>query len=169
MKEPAKHQKEAFLAVYDEHADSLFRFVLFKVSNQETAWDLTQDTFLRVWRMLKRGKEIDNLSAYLYQTAQNVVIDHYRRRKTESLDRLQEAGFEPEFTPRLEPSEAADAKRYIEWLSTLEPIYRDVAILRFVDDLPPKEIAERLGVTQNVVSVRLNRVISQIREHFNDE
>ncbi len=55
-----------------------------------------------------------------------------------------------------------------EWvkgaMKSLEPIYREVVYLRYVEELTPKEIAEILGETANVISVRINRGVGLLRE-----
>jgi DNA-directed RNA polymerase specialized sigma24 family protein len=49
-------QSEAYLKAYDEYADAIYRYCLFRVFNEEKAKDLTQDTFLRTWEYLASGR-----------------------------------------------------------------------------------------------------------------
>jgi RNA polymerase sigma factor (sigma-70 family) len=62
----------------------------------------------------------------------------------------------------------AEIKNVLEAIEKLDPIYKDVLIFRYIDNLLPREIAEILGESENVVSVRLNRGIKKIREIFNE-
>src|SRR6266566_458854 len=88
-------EEQLFIQVYDQFADAIFRHCWFRVSDRERAKDLTQETFVKVWKILDRGESVENMRAYLYRIANNLIIDHYRKKKDVSLDLLQEDGFEP--------------------------------------------------------------------------
>jgi RNA polymerase sigma-70 factor (ECF subfamily) len=86
--------KEHFLAVYERFADDIFRFCVLKVSARAVAEDLTQEVFMRFWQQLRSGSIIEHDRALLYKMARNLIIDWYRKHKTQSLDALTEEGFE---------------------------------------------------------------------------
>jgi len=71
---------KVFGRFYDEYVKKIYRFVYFKVSSKEEAEDLTAESFLRVWEQIFANKEIENLNAFTYQVARNLVIDHYRKK-----------------------------------------------------------------------------------------
>ena len=78
---------EAFAEVYDFYLDRIFRFVYFKVNTKEEAQDLTSEVFLKVWRYIYNQKgKIENMNAFLYQTARNTVSDFYRDKMRNSTD-----------------------------------------------------------------------------------
>ena len=62
---------------------------------------------------------------------------------------------------------SAEAKRVLEEMEKLEPIYKDVLYLRFTEDLTPKEIGKIIGETANVISVRIARGLEKLKEKFN--
>jgi RNA polymerase sigma-70 factor (ECF subfamily) len=154
----------AFLKAYDEYADSIFRFALMKVSNRELALDITQEVFTKSWEYVTRGNTIDNWKAFLFRSAHNMIIDHYRKKKSDSLDQMEEdAGFLP-VAEELAADMGAEAKRIQHLITTLPKEYQTPLVLRFVDGLQPKDIAEILGLSVNVVSVRIHRGVEKLRD-----
>lgn len=152
------------LAAYDAHADAIFRHCYFKTSEREVALDMTQDVFLKAWSYMQKHP-VQNMRAFLYRIADNLVIDWYRRRRTESLDALMDKGFEPtEMENRIE--EQAEASLALAKLRELEPNDRKLITLRFVEGLSPREIGEILGQNENTVSVRLHRALKRLRALF---
>lgn len=158
--------EERFLKEYDAHADSIFRFCLFKLSDREEAKDLTQEAFTKVWIYLARGGEIRNLKSFLFQTARNLIIDKYRKRHTDSLEIMQEKGFDPKFEEEVGVEEKIDAHLAINLLSELSEDHREVITLRFIEELSVKEISETIGETTSNVSVRLHRAMAKLKELY---
>ncbi len=149
------------MKAYDLYADAIFRHCYFRVYDREKAREMMQDAFMKTWEYLSKGKEIDNLRAFLYRVANNMVIDHSRKKKESSLDALMEEGFEPAVNDKT--TLAAEAGQMIALLDRLDVKYRDAVRMRYLDDLSPKEIAHALGETENVISVRIHRGIAQLR------
>jgi len=148
--------EKAYLKAYDTHADAIFRFIYFRVHDREEAKDLLQDTFMKIWRYVSEGHTIDNAKAFLYQTARNLIIDRSRKRTNSSLDALREQGFEigSDERPRLE--HAMDADIVLAIIDRLDEKYREPVLLRYVDGFSPKEIANILNESTNVISVRIH-------------
>ncbi|KKW35839.1 MAG: hypothetical protein UY81_C0036G0002 [Candidatus Giovannonibacteria bacterium GW2011_GWA2_53_7] len=152
-----------FLRAYDELADPIFRYCYFRLFDRERARELMQETFLRTWQRLTLGEEIKELRAYLYRTAYHLIVDEAMKKKALSLDALQDAGFQPsadEGKTHEHRIELALIERYID---RLEPEERDLILLRYVNGLPPKEVAKILGVTPNVASVRIHRALKKLK------
>ena len=166
MSQPSSQQVQTdFLAAYDEYADGIFRFCVLKTSDSELAQDLMQETFTKTWDYLQKGNSIDSFKAFLFRTARNIIIDYYRKKKSVSLDSMEEeVGFLPPDTTSLDAEHHAEASRAIQAIDSLPNGYRDPVYLRFVEGLPPKEIAAILDLTENVTSVRINRGIAKLRE-----
>lgn len=159
-----------FLKAFDEFNDALFRHAFLRVSNREKAIDLVHDTFTKVWSYQRGGYHIDNFRPFLYKVLNNLIIDEYRRRKESSLDALlelegvDEGSFEELSESTAEALAATiDGKKAFELLAELPDQYREVIILRFVDQLGPREISELIEETENVVSVRIHRGLKILR------
>lgn len=152
------------LAAYDAHADAIFRHCYFKTSEREVALDMTQDVFLKTWSYMQK-QPVRNMRAFLYRLADNLVIDWYRRHKTESLDALMDEGFEPtEGKNHIE--EQAEAALALAKLRELDANDRELITLRFVEGFSPREISEILGQHENTISVRLHRAMKRFRALF---
>ena len=163
--------EERFLKAFDEYADALFRHATIRISDRERAIELVHDTFAKVWGYVRAGNSIDTYRPFLYKVLGNLIIDEYRRRRTESLDAiLEEEGMDTGRFDELQEGSLEevliqlDGKRVVEAIPQLPQIYREIITLRFVDGLGPKEIAELIEETENVVSVRINRGIKLLRE-----
>lgn len=159
--------KNAFAKAHTEHSDTIFRFCLWKTSDREIAVDITQDTFMRFWDEISKGSIVENERALLYTIARRLVIDHYRKKKSESLDTT--TGTDDPFDI---PDENAlgtieigtEARIIIEKMHALDPVYRQPVYLRFVEGLTPKDIAEILSITPNLASVRIDRGLKELRK-----
>jgi len=162
-------QNRAFLEAYDQLSDAIFRHCYFRVSDRDKAKDLMQETFMRTWQFVSEGKEIQNMKAYLYQVANNLIIHQYRKKKEVSLDDLQEDGFDPGFDDRSHLENFIAGKEAIEILPMLDDLYREVVVMRYIDDMSVSEIAQVLRISENVVSVRLHRALRKLRSVFNHD
>ena len=156
--------KETFLQSFDAYSDAMFRFCLVKTSNKELAEDLTQETFMRYWQSLVDGKEMSNTRSFLYTIANNLVIDWYRKKKSSSLEVLEESGYEPPDTQGLTTLGNAEVGQILSVIEELEEKDKEVLLLRYVEGLDPRDIAEISGETANVISVRINRAIEKVQK-----
>jgi RNA polymerase sigma-70 factor (ECF subfamily) len=157
--------EQAYLAAYEAYADALFRHARFRVRDRSVAEDLVQEAFTRAWTHIAKGGEpVRNVRAFLYRILGNLIIDRARKAREESLDALLDEGFQVagELGPSAET--AADARAAVEALGRLEEPYRTAVAMRFLDDLPPREIAQILGVSAVVVSVRVHRGIAKLKQ-----
>lgn len=165
-----KITESQFIKSYDSYADPLFRHCYLRVFDKDLARDLVQEAFIRVWNYLAEGKEIRNFKSFLYRVVDNLIIDNSRKRRTISLDLLQEKGVEPRLDVEAGRFEKLiDAKRASEIIVRLEEPYRQVILLRYLDDLPVKEIAKICGETENNISVRIHRGLKKLNEILDHE
>lgn len=149
---------------YEQYADAIFRHCYFRVFSRERGKELMQETFLRTWQYLSEGKTVDNMRAFLYRIANNLIIDESRKKRESSLEALQEAGFDPPGEDgNVKASKLLEEQRILETLAKLDPPYREVFVMRHIDGLKPAEIASMLGESANTISVRLHRATEQLR------
>jgi RNA polymerase sigma-70 factor (ECF subfamily) len=153
--------EQQFLAAYDQYADALYRHCVFRVYDAAKAEDLVQETFMKTWQYMASGKQVENLRAFLYRVANNAIIDYVRKRKEDSLDAI--LADQPALEPGRDTNKDTEQRMLVEYVlvkvKELPDDARDVLLLRFVDDLEPREIALILGISANNVSVRLNRAL----------
>lgn len=166
----AESQENRFLQAFEDYGDALFRHAKLRISDREKARDLVHDTYTKVWSYVRDGHEIDNFRPFLYKVLNNLIVDEYRKRKETSLDAILEQdgvdeGMFDELSENTLESLAAtiDGRKAFDQLERLPDEYREVIILRFVDELGPKEISELIEETENVVSVRIHRGLKMLR------
>lgn len=166
----AKKDPEAFGAVYDAYVKQIYRFIYFKVSSAEQAEDLTSEAFLKAWQYLKEKRDVANLQALLYSVARTVVIDHYRATAAEranvSLDEnIADETVDASSEKFLKDMETKfDTTLVLERLRGLKDEYRDVVIMRYLDQMSTGEIAAVLGKTPSNVRVILHRATKALSE-----
>src|SRR5665213_1975326 len=170
--------KKAFEMAYTQYSDELFRHCYLRVSDRDRALEITQEAFLRTWDYIGKGNEVLELRAFLYRTLKNLIIDEYRKMKSQSLEAMVEgteggsveALLPPDETNTLEAAvHRFEGKRALEALKELPESYKETLIMRYVDGLSPKEIATELGENENAVSVRLHRGLKKLRELLEEE
>src|SRR3989344_9327840 len=92
--------EDLFAEAYEQYANEIFRHCYYRAHDRERALELMQETFMRTWEYIAAGHDIDNVRAFLYRSASNLVINDARRkklRKEESLEQMQEeTGFDIE-------------------------------------------------------------------------
>lgn len=166
-----KDIQKQFLAAYDQYADAIYRHCFFRVFSKPLAEELTQETFMKTWQYLEKGKEVENLRAFLYRVANNLIIDHVRKRKEERLDVLLEnsADLEPAYDGRKDLETAELARDVINELQNIREDDREILVMRYLDQLEIQEIAVALDMTPNNVSVRLNRAMKVLRKELEDK
>ncbi len=163
--------EERFLKAFEEYSDALFRHAFLRISDRERAIDVVHDAYTKVWAYVRGGHEVENFRPFLYKVLNNLIIDEYRKTKESSLDALLEIegvdeGSFSDLTSNTVESLAAtlDGKQVFGLVETLPDVYKEVIILRFVDELGPKEISVLIEETENVVSVRLHRALKLLRD-----
>jgi len=153
--------KKQFGRIYDQYIDRIYRFVYLKVNSREIAEDITSNVFLKAWENYKENKgKIKNTAGFLYQIARNSVIDYYRKEERTKRVLFQEIEnlSHQNTIPDLESGVVRQA------LSKLSPVYQDVIILYYLEEMPVKEIAELTGLTPTNIRVMIHRGIKELKK-----
>lgn len=161
---------EAFGSFYDLYVTRIYRFVFFKINSVADAQDLTSEVFLKLWQCIKEGKDIKNLNAFTYMIARNLVIDFYRQNsKLEDSISDDHTNIPDEekdiLRQQIMDSELNDVLKGIE---NLKDEYKEVIILRYLDELSISEIASVVGKSNGAVRVLLYRATKALKENIND-
>jgi RNA polymerase sigma-70 factor (ECF subfamily) len=123
---------------------------------------------MKTWQYLEEGHDVENLRAFLYRVANNLIIDHARKKKEASLEQIVEEnpGFEPGDSGHEDMERKVLMGEVREAMEALPEEARQLLTMRYIDDLDPKDIAKVLKITPNHVSVKLNRAMQQLKETF---
>ncbi len=170
IKEAQSGKAEAFGKLYDDHISRIYRFILLKVSRKTDAEDITHQVFLSAWQNIRSYKIQGNpFSSWLYKIAHNAVIDFYRTQKKDvSIELVSEDSFA--HLPELE-EEVDKGMRLIEIRHALAQLKEDeqsALIMKFVDELSNKEIADILKKTEGAVRVMQHRALKQLKKIINE-
>jgi RNA polymerase sigma-70 factor (ECF subfamily) len=151
--------------IYDHYRGSIFRYLYYRVSDQQTAEDLTSEVFLRMIEKISYYQDQrTSFQAWLFQIARNLSIDYYRKQNTQTSIALEE-----DFPGKVEePLELVDRELTSEKLSIalrkLPDNQRDVIVLRFVVGMPIAEVAETLHKTEDSIKGLQRRALIGLRE-----
>lgn len=161
--------KEAFGYIFDKYSKKIYRFILFKVSKHELAEDLSSQVFLQVWEHILNKNKIKNLQAFIYQVARNKVVDYYRSKEKEELPLIYEES-EKIIGKILDGEEIFnkefDNEALLGMINKLKGNYREVIILKYIEDLSISEIAQILEKSKVNVRVLLHRALKEIKKFF---
>lgn len=166
--------KDAFIKAYDDYAAEINRFIYFKLGSREEADDLTSNVFLKTWNHIQNKTLTDakTLRALLYKIARNAVIDYYRSNTgTSNLSLNDEENpieiIDEESVPETvheNIDQAADIKLIMDKLPILKEEYREVVIMKFVNDLSLEEIADISGKSKGNVRVLIYRALKALKD-----
>lgn len=161
-----KHKE--FSKIYDKQIDKIYRFIYLKVSSEEIAQDICSETFLRGWKRFQvKSSKIENIQAFLYQIARNLITDHYREKGNVQI-------VPPESIVIIDSKQnleknailTSDIDGVKKALTNLKDDYQNVIIWHYLNDLSISEIAELLGRTKVSTRVLLHRALKALREQL---
>jgi RNA polymerase sigma-70 factor (ECF subfamily) len=164
----------------------VFSLIYRMVRDRELAEDLAQDTFIKVLNHIDRYRPEFKLSSWLFKIANNVAIDHLRRRQLDTVsidgsphaqtqDAIEATSFDVvgQQESALDEMEARELGGAIERaIATLRPEYRSCIMLRHVEGRSYEEIAATLDLPLGTVKTYIHRARHELRkelEHLRDE
>lgn len=161
---------KAFEQLYIRYLDSMYRYIYYKV-NRDTmlAEDLTETVFLKAWQSLPHFKLDGGYPrAWLYKIAHNTVIDHYRTSKPVSRFALDSDQY-PSNASIEEHFEGKERETHLQKaLLSLTDEQREAVILRFIENIPSKEVAVILQKNDDAVRALTHRGLEKLREILGD-
>ena len=152
----AQKDPKAFGNIYSQYLTHIYRYVLARVGRQkEVAEDISQETFLKAFKSRNRFKERGlPYLAYLRRIAHNLLINHYRSKKTLPLEET-EGVIDDALENLISVKEKVE--EFERLIATLPEKHREIMILRYREDLPIKEIAQKTNKSENSVKLTLSR------------
>ena len=151
--------------LFAEQKKALEAFVARRTGSSQVAADLTQESFLRLAR-LPADKKVDNLPAFLFTIASNLVRDHQRQTiRRERLDGGEPSEDLPCAAHGAEEQLASQQDQQLmhEAIAALPEATRHIFLLYHVDELSYREIGERLKISPRSVEYQLRRALTDCR------
>ncbi len=160
------HVTRAYEELMRRYQRTLFNVCARYLGNDRDADDVCQEVMLKVLYGLKNFEGKSKFKTWLYSITYNECITQYRKERRKrrlldalSLDLLEEASDEK--TPKLEERGGLD-----RWLIHVNPIDREILVLRFVAELEFQEIADIMHLGLSATKMRYKRALDRLREKF---
>lgn len=157
--------REAFGELVEQYRDNVYRLAYRMCGNAYDADEAAQEAFVAAWRALPNFRGDAKFSTWLYRLTTNAAIDVMRREKRhqtmgdgEMIDLADDADSPQETVERTEQQEAVQKA-----LATLSEEYREVLLLRYMEELDYAEIAEVLQLPSGTVKSRINRAKAALK------
>jgi RNA polymerase sigma-70 factor (ECF subfamily) len=164
-----KGDKDAFSDLYDLFVDPIYRYVFFRV-NKDDAEDLIEQVFLKVWENIGKYKNTkeSRFSSWVFRIAHNLVIDYYRNNKIKDVFELDLdiPTFDREHNPLLKTEDKLNVILLRKALNKLKKNYREFLILKFINELSNKEIADLLDKTEGGLRILQLRSLRALKSEL---
>lgn len=165
-----RHDPDLIEQLIELYQHRLFRYLLFLTGSRDLSQDLFQETWLRV---LERGSQYSGrarFDTWMFAIARNLMLDQTRKRGTVSLDEVMDpenarpleiAGDAPSPFDHFQSQE--QAARIGRALLGLHPLYREVLVLRFHEEMSLEEIAQISRAPLSTIKSRLYRGMAALK------
>ncbi len=164
--------KKAFGQIVRLHQKRVFRLIYGLTGSFDQTEDIVQEAFVKAWGALKTFRTEYAFYPWIAKIARNLAYNQIRREeKKDSLDRIQEKGFDPESTelgPLEQMLDDEGQKRFYQAVMALPVQYRTVFVLRHMEEMDYAEIASYLKIPPGTVDSRLYRARKLLMEELKD-
>ena len=158
-----------FEELYQRHSREVWAWAYARWMNADTAMDITQEAFLRLWKKWEDGEAIHNPRAWLLRVARNLAEDHaksaFRRNGThppQTMNGVQ--AHDPQPLETMEREETFAQLRQV--LRQLPQPDREILTLRYALDYSTGDIADLLGINATAVHMRLSRARQRLADRL---
>jgi len=150
-----------FNQIYGQHLNKVYRLCLGYTGNKQTAEDLAQDVFIKIHQNLHKFRGESGIGTWIFRIAVNVCLSFLKKdQPTESAEQLASV---PEESDHSNEENLALLKTFISQLPETDRIL----ITLELEDIPQKEIADILGLSESNVRVKLHRIRKVLTDKFN--
>jgi len=158
---------EAYALLVDTYKQRLFTYVYHMMNKEHDAEDMTQDVFIKAYTHLHTYTRQGSFWTWLSRIAYNHCIDELRKRSRIQFTPVYEDTLEPDGeTPEKICVDKEKREELYEQVMALQESYRDVILLRHMQQLNYQEISEVLGIPVSTVQVRLHRARNKLRNNM---
>ena len=164
MNKKQENERQATLTTaHKDYKEGLNSYASFKMNDRMIGEDLVQDTFVKTWKYMVKGGQVNMMKAFLYHILNRLIIDEYRKHKSTSLDALFEKGFEPGERDPENVVDTMDGESAVLLIERLPEMYRKIIHMRYVQNLTIEEMSLITGKTKNVVAVQTHRGLAKLK------
>jgi len=168
LQQPAQDCTD-FETLYQRHSREVWALAYARWMNADTAMDIAQEAFMRLWKKLEEGEEIVNPRAWLLRVARNLAEDYaksaFRRNGTSPPQTMN--GVQSRETAPLEKLEREETFAQLrDVLEEMPRPDREILTLRYALEYNTGEIADLLGINATAVHMRLSRARQRLAERL---
>jgi len=169
----------AFAQLVEAHSEKTIQLAWRLVGNRSEAEEISQEAFLRLFKSLVTFRGDSRIGTWLYRTVSRLAIDHLRRERlkrklfffrdgeSEQSDPIDLAA-DPSASPHDQLQARETAEQMQRLLNRLPARQKAVFVLRHIEELPLKEIAAMLNLSEGTVKSHLHRAVSLFRKEFSE-
>lgn len=167
LQQIALGDEEAFSAIFDHYRKKIYSIALVYLKSAESAEEIVQDVFLKIWIKRSALPSIQKFDSYLFIVARNIILDRLKKKAYENAAK-KELSFGSKY--------ASDADSRIEqWqydrlldeaVSRLPPRQKQIFLLVKREGKDHKEIADELGVSKLTIKKQMARALKSIRQYM---
>jgi RNA polymerase sigma-70 factor (ECF subfamily) len=174
-------QTEAFDELVIRYRTRVFAMIYNMVHNEQDAWDLAQESFVKAWKSIKRFRGKSSFYTWIYRIVMNVTIDWLRKRQVKGAgaefdDSIQLKEIDPasKTVPKADPlpherMERSEVRARIDnAIAQLSPEHRAVILMKEIEEMQYHEIAEALNCSIGTVMSRLFYARKKLQNSLRD-
>lgn len=170
------YNRQDFACVVEENRPRIFRFLLASSRDVDTAETLTQECFLKAYRNWAGFRGNSSVATWLIRIAINLQRDHWRNRRVQFWKQTRDGAVDLDEASHWLPSntstpedrvlareQVAQVWKAVEHLTEKQ---RHIFLLRFIEDLQYREIAEATGLCEGTVKAHLSHALKRVRREL---
>jgi RNA polymerase sigma-70 factor, ECF subfamily len=151
-----------FEEIYTSFSPKIFRLCMGYVNDKDLAKDLTQETFIQVWKNLEKFRNESGIGTWVFRIASNICL-----RQIERSSKMQKTELPFQIADVKEDHLNEQVELLYKCINKLEEADRLIISL-VLEDLPQKEIASITGISEGNIRVKIHRIKQTLTQLFND-
>ena len=158
--------RDDFEKIYNEYFPKIYNYIFYRLMSREDTEELVSEVFIKVATNLERfDSEKAQFKTWIYQIAQNTLIDFYRTRKPAASLDDENVDWEPsvDFEAQLESITSPKRRAIYQALTKLKERERMIIYYRFFEEYTNREIAKLLQMNESTVGTVLNRALKKLK------
>jgi len=159
--------KRAYIHIIDRYKNPLYATILRMTKNPQTAEDLLQEIFFKVYERLPKFDQKGSFKSWLYRIAINHCIDQLRKKQPQT-EQIEEAVLHSNETPEVVLLQTEKSRELEKMVSILPDDERTILLLRYANELSYAEISETLGISLIDVRNKLYRAKKKLRKNVQE-
>lgn len=165
IRRAARGDAAAFEQLVTAYQGGVYRLALRMCGSAAAAEDVAQEAFLSAWKNLPQFRGDSQFSTWLYRLTTHAAIDYLRREKRHEAADIDDVTVADDASSPQETAERKETRVAVrDALAALSPEYREVILLRYMQELSYAEIGIALHLPPGTVKSRLNRAKGQLKE-----